>query len=408
VKSTEERVLRQRLREETSQIENGPAPVDAILRRGRAIRARRRGAAVSSVAVLAVAAAVTASMQAFGTPGNPAPVSGPGHPAGHAVTLNAADPRAPGGVFASGTAGGSPWRLAVRNIAGPAPWCLPAVMLNSRDGDILYYPPGHAPLISNTAFLTDPGSTDPGGTDPGGQPGTGYAFAEVGSGVTRLAVTLRDGTRLIVRPVTVRLCGQRFHLAGFGYPAAGIAQLAAYLGNRATFSYHPPGTLFGPRASAPGAFAGPGLWYNTKSGGSAANGPIGSGQTGGVRWRLSMSLGSAGQCYTGSASRPGLHGSAEECLPVQAPPAGAALSWVPFPATAATGLTGYAGLVSPRTGYVIAHLSDGTTRKLAPIDMGGRKYFGLAVGQGIRLARVTMYDAAGRAFASTTAIPPSG
>jgi hypothetical protein len=56
---------------------------------------------------------------------------------------------------------------------------------------------------------------------------------------------------------------------------------------------------------------------------------------------------------------------------------------------------------------VIARRSDGATRKLVPADMGGRKYFGLAMGQGIRLVRVTMYDAAGRAFASTTSIPPS-
>lgn len=400
--STEKQVLRQVLREETSQIENGPAPVDAILRRGRAIRARRRGAAVSCVAVLAVAVTVTAGMQAFGTPGKPAPVALPGHPAGHAVTLNAADPRAPGGVFASGTADGAPWRLAVRNIAGPGPWCLPAVMLNGHDGDVLFYQPGLTPLISNTAFLTNPGSTD-----SGGQPGAGYAFAEVGSGVTRLAVTLRDGARLIVRPVAVRLCGQRFHLAGFGYPAAGVARVAAYLGNRATLSYHPPATLFGPRASAPGAFADPGLWYNTKPGGGTASGPIGSGQAGGTTWRLSMSLGSGGQCYTGSAGRRGSHGRAEECLPVQAPPAGVALSWVPLPPTAAAGLTGYAGLVSPRTGYVIARLSDGTARKLTPVDMGGRKYFGLAAGHGATLVRVTMYDAARRAFASTTAIPPA-
>ena len=394
--STEKQILRQVLREETSQIENVPAPVDAILRRGRAIRARRRGAAISCVAVLAIAVAVTAGRQAFGPPGGPAPVALPGHLRGHAVTLNVPDPRAPGGVFASGTADGAPWRLAVRNMAGPAPWCLPAVMLNSRDGDVLFYQPGLRPLISNTAFLTN----------PHGQPGTGYAFAEVGSGVTRLIVTLRDGTRLTVRPVAVRLCGQRFHLAGFGYPAAGVGQIAAYLGSRATFSYHPSARLFGPRASAPGAFAAPGLWYNTKSDGSAANGPIGSGQAGGANWRLSMSLGAGGQCYTGYAGSGGSHGSAEECLPVQAPSAGVALSWVPLPPTAA-GLTGYAGLVSPRTGYVIARLSDGTARKLTPIDMGGRKYFGLAVDQEARLARVTMYDTAGRAFASTTAIPPA-
>ena len=63
--STEERVLRQRLHEETDQLETGPVPVDAILRRGRAIRARRRGAVASCVAVVAVAVAVTASVQAL-------------------------------------------------------------------------------------------------------------------------------------------------------------------------------------------------------------------------------------------------------------------------------------------------------------------------------------------------------
>ena len=109
--STEKQVLRQVLREETSQIENGPAPVDAILRRGRAIRARRRVAAVSGAGVLAVAVAVTASMQVFGTPGKPAPVALPGHPSGHAVTLNVPDPRAgacsPPGSPTAGR-GGSP------------------------------------------------------------------------------------------------------------------------------------------------------------------------------------------------------------------------------------------------------------------------------------------------------------
>ena len=306
------------------------------MRRGRAIRARRRGAVASCVAVVAVAVAVTASVQALSPAGKLAPTRPAGHPSRHEVTLNVPDPRAPGGVFASGITDGRPWRLAVQNIAGPTPRCLPTVMLNGRDGDLLFYRPGRTPLISNTAFLTDPGS----------QPGTGYAFVEVGSGVTRLAVTLRDGARLIVRPVAVRLCGQQFHLAGFGYPSSGVAAVAAFVGDRATFTYRPvPGT-FSPDSPFPA-----GTWNSTAGGSDAASGYVGSGMVNGRSWRMQVTLGSDGECFGAMLGRSGAAGGANVCRSIGLPPAGASVTYLPFASPGGL-VIWYEGTVSARTAYL--------------------------------------------------------
>ena len=121
----DDQTILRRLRAEFASLEISPAPVVAVTRRGKAIRAGRRAvagglAAVAVVAVLAVRAAQ-----------GPAPAT---------VTVNEPRPGAPGGVFASGTAGGKPWRMAVRNIAADpgTQWCLPAVMFNGHNGNVLF------------------------------------------------------------------------------------------------------------------------------------------------------------------------------------------------------------------------------------------------------------------------------
>jgi len=393
VNSTDEQVLRERLHEVIGAFEAGPLPANAVRRRGKTIRTRRRASTVSGAAALAAVVAVATWAQGPGASRRHAPPVA----SGHSVTLNEPDPGAPGGVFASGTADGKPWKLAVANIAGPAPWCLPAVMLNGHDGDILGAPTPSPLAIGNVAFLTE----------MPGRPGTGSAFVQVGTGVTRLVATLSGGLRLLVHPVTVSRCGQRFRLAGFAYLEAGATKIVAYsAGQRGITSVFstPPG-IFRLHPYQPGALAS-GVWDDMEIvGGSDASAVIVSGRTGGTRWHISMTLGGSGQCYAGAAERGNSSGQAQECLPIEAAPRGVALAWVPFPASVST-LTGYAGLVTPRTRYLMARLSDGTTRRLATIDVGGRKYTGLAIGRGTRLVRLTLYDAAGHAFATTTSIPP--
>jgi hypothetical protein len=391
VSTTDEQVLRQRLHEMIGGLETGPLPADAVLRRGKAIRARRRGIAAAGAVALAAVVAVAAWVQA---PGRPAPIVASGSP----LTLNVPDPSAPRGVFASGTADGTPWRLAVANIAGPAPWCLPAVMFNGRDGDVLFGAGGGAPTISKPAFLTH----------IPGRPGIGVAFVQLQPDVTKIVADLPGGS-VSQRPVTLTLCGQRFHLAGFafGHPRRGVTQISAYsaLGLEETLDLPPAtftdGTLLSGTFSA-------GVWQNldtSRADNEASSATaIGSGRIGGISWTIKTGLGLYGQCYSGATVAGHDAGQAQECLPIEAAPDGVVLAWVPFPASA-SGLTGYAGLVSPRTAYLMASLSNGTTRRLTPIDLAGRKYTGFAIGHGSRLVRLTLYDTAGHAFATTTSIP---
>ena len=66
----------------------------------------------------------------------------------------------------------------------------------------------------------------------------------------------------------------------------------------------------------------------------------------------------------------------------------------------------YPGTVNARTAYLLAHLSNGTTRRLVPAVAGGRKCFVLAAAKGVKLTRVTLYDTHRHALADITSFPP--
>jgi hypothetical protein len=75
--------------------------------------------------------------------------------------------------------------------------------------------------MTDVAFL----DTGPGGSD------AGFAALQVAPAVTRLTAIFRNGTRLGLHPVTLHACGREMHLAGFAYPASGVAQISTYAGN---------------------------------------------------------------------------------------------------------------------------------------------------------------------------------
>lgn len=382
---TDDQLLRQRLHEEFGALEISPAPVLRVTSRGRGIRTRRRTLAIGGL-VLVVAGG---ALSAHGTGGQ--------HAAPPTVTVSVPDPAAPGGVFASGTADGKPWTLAVRNIAA-APgtrWCLPAVMVNGRDGDVLFGTGRRALSISNPAFLRH----------IAGPPGIGFMFTQVTPGVTRLDAGLSDGTQLTVRPVRVSACGQSFDLAGFAFAEArhSVMELDTYtrlgldeglpLTNNAGV-----GNVFG---TTP-----PGVWANTDGSpadiaASRAAQPIGAGTVSGMTWHIRASLGLFGQCYTATlrGGPGGGRGQGSECVPVAAPPRTAALFPVPVP-SAHTQLPGYAGLVNPRTAYVYASFSNGTTRKVIPIRVAGRAYIALVAPARCQLTWLSLFDAGGHLFAN--------
>lgn len=54
-----------------------------------------------------------------------------------------------------------------------------------------------------------------------------------------------------------------------------------------------------------------------------------------------------------------------------------------------------------------ATLSSGTSARITPVTVGGRSYIALALQAGSTLARLSLRDRSGHAFATVTSIPPA-
>jgi hypothetical protein len=277
-------------------------------------------------------------------------------------------------------------------------------MLNATDG---YLPPlgaGGAGSNATGGQLPSAGAGVAGGiaslaflTSVPGQPGAGYAALRVPPHVTRLTVGLRDGGALTLRPVTVRACGQRLPLAGFSYPQSGVATITAYAGPQVLTRVTPPASLFTGTGAMPRPA--PGVWQQLwRTQDVTATGTLASGQQAGARWRISVQLGTAGDCFLGATFDGQVSTRAADCRPIAVPPA-RAITLQRFVIQQATRLTGYAGLASPRTAYLIARLSDGRSLRVQPAQVGGRKYMALALPADLTVTRVIVYDRAGQAIA---------
>jgi hypothetical protein len=307
----------------------------------------------------------------------------------------AGQPQGPGssphaGVFAAGTANGRRWSLAAVNLADPGYRCLPGVVIDGQNGDLLQ--PGFLPglPLGNAGFLA---------VNPG-RPAAGFAFVWLRPGVTSVAASLGDGTRLALRPVTVSVCGQHFRLAGLRWPRQGVTRIAARSAQGHRISYTPPTDIFTPDSPFQD-----GLWVNAQAAtGNAAAGEIGSGRIGGTPWRMDVTLGTEGECFTANEGQPSAAGSASICAPVSPPPRGAALTSVPYARPGGV-LVWFMGTVNARTAYLRAHLSDGQVTRLVPTVVGGRKYIAVGVRDGVRLTRLTLYGAHGQVLADVTSLP---
>ena len=392
---TDDQRLRQRLHEEFGALEISPAPVLRVTGRGQGIRTRRRALAIGSLVVVLAGGAL--SLHTTG-----------GHkPAPPTVTVSAPDPAAPGGVFASGTANGKPWHLAVRNIAADpgTPWCLPAVMFNGRYGNVLYPLARGAQAYGNPAYLAEiPGF-----------PGVGAIFTQVKPGMTKVTVLWRDGRSLTMRPVRVSPCaGEHFLLAGFAFDNTQRVPPLLNVKGHAGFSRY--AFSEGVNLGYPGMFAhtAPGVWANTgkdrvEIASSRAAQPIGTGTVAGMTWHIRTALGLFGQCYVATlrGGPGGGRGQGSECAPIAAPPRTTALAFVPVPG-AYTQLPGYAGLVNPRAAKVVVSINGGSDLTLRPVRWTGRAYIAFVVPPGHRAHLIRLYDAGGHMFASTTALPRGG
>lgn len=204
--------LRERLDEALSAFIPAPPAVDETIRSGRRIRWRRRALAAACVA--AVAATGVVVPLSVHSQASPAPATNRG---GYTVTVEPPGPHAPEGLIATGTINGKSWQFAVSRPG-----------TGGLDHDYQYLlasGPAFGPAQQDSVPVLGTDGSDPADFSPVGGRRTFLQVAAVGRYVTGLTVSLTNGTRLTLHPVTA--FGVR--LVAFGVPAgAVITDVTAY------------------------------------------------------------------------------------------------------------------------------------------------------------------------------------
>jgi len=359
-------------------VEPPAAPVDVIIRRGRGIRLRRAGAVAASLAV----AGIVAGAALLPPPGT----AGPQEPPPLPVTVPAGGIAGPGGVFASGTASGHRWRLAVDNIADPGHGCVPAVTVNGTDASLITPNPGSSADVTLGAAA----------------PGLGFAFVQVPNGIQALVVDGRES----IPAIAATVCGQHYRLVGLAYRLTRPPQLTA-----AGAAVNWPAVYQLPAISAasapPGAPQEDGIWNPV---GSAAAAPVRAVLATGPTWSIELILGASGACYDFNMAQSPGSPETQACSPIGVPGGPQTITALPlsYPPAGFREPTGYVVQVSPRTAQLRAASSDGSVQLVTPTLAGGRRYAAFVIGTSLRLERLTWLDASGRAFATSTVLPRDG
>ena len=363
-----------------------PAPLDAIIRRGRGIRLRRAVAAIGCLGLGGIIAAATVL----------APPSTPQEPV-LAVTGPVSGIAGPDGVFASGAVDGHAWRLAVQDIADPGYGCIPAITINGTDADPVYPDPENGADVA---------------LGPA-EPGVGFAFVQLPADVEGLVLDGRES----LPATTATVCGQRYRIVGFAFRLTHQPQFSVVRArpswprlriSASSAAQELPVVSELPLIStATEAMSQTyGTWNNVgTTGAETASAVLASGQD----WSLQVLFSPAGDCYEFSAPSPA-HPDMGSCGPISTPGGAETIVALPssYPPGADNGATGYALQVSPVTAHLRATLSDGSTRLVTPRVVDGRKYAAFVVGTSLRLDRLTWLDASGQEIASTAALPRSG
>jgi hypothetical protein len=374
--ATEDRKLRQALHGTLQSVQQSPAPLETIIRRSKAIRLRRAGAAIGTVALAGIIAVAALALRGGPRPVVPSTASLPARPA------------AVGGVFATGVADGHSWRLAVQDIADPGYSCLPAITINGTDADPVYPDPENGAAVTLSSV-----------------PGTAFAFVQLPSYIGGLILNGRE----TLQAVAVNVCGLRYRLVGFSYPLAENYSLT--VANPAPASYVVPMPVVFSWSSASTEFAQrDGIWNNVGStSAETTTGVVADGLNSGQDWSIVLNLGAGGDCYQFTSAASARNPYITACGPVSTPDGPETILALPlsYPNLDSGGI-GYALEVSPATTQLKATLSNGSTQLVNPCVIAGRRYAAFSVGASLRLTRLTWLDAAGRAFASTTALPRYG
>lgn len=359
-----ERELRDRLGVALDTVEPSLPPTSAIMRRGRTIRAWRRGGLAAALAVLAVLAATL--------PGVIEHRSAPLQHHRDRVTVNPARVTAKKVIF-SGTINARPWRFSL-SYSGRA---------------VVQTGPGSGPgTIGASGTFTGPQGDPAAFQEIEGAPATpgGQVLAMAGQvrkDVVQLVLRLPGGTRLELDPV--RWHGHRW--VGAVVPARmQLGSITAY-SSRGEIAYAIP---FGHndynRWLRPGQRGLPRQRVR-----------VGSGTLHGKHWSVLGSAGPWGLCFADPGGSSYCLGDQGSVLRNGALTAGLTCGGEPNFVTAQA-----AGSVR----YLQVRLSDGTVHHIATVRLAGYRYYAFAMAAKVRLVSWTAYGATGQRLGSGKGFQP--
>lgn len=364
--------LRESLNETLRAVNPGDPPVAEAIRRGKAIRTRRRigvTAAVAAVAVLAGAGypALTHRQAA------PRPVT----PAHEHVSVTATPPGrgAPAGTIATGTVDGKAWQVYLDNPkknSTPGQVCVGASgpAFGGSGVQPVCYPPQSpdAAIPVDFAGLAVPGDAQ-------------ASVGQVAADVSYVLVRLSDDITLKLIPV--KAYGTRY-VAFASPPSLSVLSATAYLSDGQHLSSIP----FNPPDEMPvfAMWRAPGQPVPPK-----VTKRIASGSAGGKAWAMYAATGPWGTCFVhtgldngdmGCEAFPGQLDTQFTVLPGDSP-----------------GLV--AGTAAAGVRYLTITMTDGATMRVTPVLVGRQQYVAFYLDKGEQqVRRWTAYNAAGKQLSS--------
>jgi hypothetical protein len=323
-----------------------------VLRRGRAVRGRRRSAVATGLVVLGVGVALLSYQQVR----HPAPAA----PSPRAVTVAAPHRNAHGDLVLSGTVNGRPWSATV----DPSTGCVPS--FGSCPGN---FPAPVDPLsLSSTSDSVGPDNY----------------IGTLRSDTARVEVVLRDGEHVSLLPVDVK--GRRVVL--FATPHAfGMDSITAFAPDGTEIGYSIP-------FNQPNGMSMAVTWYlpGETPTQPRASGQVASGTVDGHSWSVDVMIGPFGVCFLSSETGSGTNVA---CSRLDAP---APMS--PSSSSGSVGgLTWHYSAVDSRIGHIDVALSDGTTTRVTPTRMAGWSLATYVVAPNVRVVSTTSYDSEGHQLA---------
>jgi hypothetical protein len=353
-----EREIRGRLDAALGIIDPPGPPVNAVLRRGRSIRLRRRAAVAAGLA-----AVVGLGIALPGLIGHVRAAPTLQHT--YRVTVNPVRDT-PGKLVFSGTFNRKPWQFDFQWNKGNVMQDGPAVSSDDM---------GDLPLDGQLGWFNE-------GSNGSGADAELMVMGRVGQDVSRLALNEPDGQTINLYPA--RWHGQRW--TGVMIPAhQTLRSVVAYSGRR-ELGYAIPF-----RDNTINNWLKPG-----QHGLARQQARIAAGVLNGRRWRYEGYAGPWGICFRGS---PGGGSCGARQRPVHL------LNWLSCGSFDGSGSTIWSGQTPSDVSYLKFGLSDGSVQRVASVSLAGNRYFALVYGGHRHLTGWTAYGTLGQVLGSGSVSP---